>query len=34
MGTPGGQKPIFLQRMTPNIDIWQKSSLFGQLDDT
>ena len=29
-----GQKPKFWPKMTPNIDIMQKSSHFGPLDNT
>ena len=29
MGAPGGQKPLFSPKMTPNIDSMLKSSQFG-----
>ena len=32
MGDPGGHKPKFWPKMTPNIDIMQKSSQFGPSD--
>ena len=34
MGTPGGHKPKFWLKMTPNIDIMQKSTQFVPLDNT
>jgi len=33
MCTPGGQIPIFLPKMTPNIGIIQRNSLFGPFDN-
>ena len=33
-GHPRGSKNKFWQKMTPNIDIMQKSSQFGPLDNT
>jgi len=33
MGTPGGPMPIFWPKMTPNIGIIQRDSLFGLFDN-